>query len=67
MPPWLSAGGGAELAMMLVGPLWLRVQGGVEALVLRQRVYVDAEPDRVLLEMPAVLGSLGVGLGVRIW
>jgi len=65
--PWLSAGGGAELAILLVGPLWLRVHGGIEALVLRQRVYVDSEPDRLLLQMPAAVGSLGVGLGVRIW
>jgi hypothetical protein len=64
---WLSAGGGAELAISIVGPLWLRVQGGVEALVLRQRVYVDAAPDHVLIEMPAALGLLGAGLGVRIW
>jgi hypothetical protein len=65
--PWLSAGGGAEVAISLVGPLWLRVQGGIEALVLRQRIYVTADPDRVLVEMPAALGSLGAGLGVRIW
>jgi hypothetical protein len=65
--PWLSAGGGAEVAISLVGPLWLRVQGGIEALVLRQRIYVDAEPDRVLLEMPMALGLLGMGLGVRVW
>jgi hypothetical protein len=64
---WLSAGGGAELAIALVGPLWLRVQGGIEALVLRQRVYVEADPDRVLSEMPPALGLLGAGLGVRIW
>ena len=53
--------------MPIVGPLWLRVQGGVDALVLRQRIYVDADPDRILVHMPAVLGLLGVGLGVRIW
>jgi hypothetical protein len=64
---WLTAGGGIEAAMPIVGPLWLRAQGGVEALVLRQRVYVDADPDRILVRMPAVLGLLGVGLGVRIW
>jgi hypothetical protein len=64
---WLTAGGGVEAAMPIVGPLWLRVQGGVEALVLRQRIYVDADPDRILVHMPAVLGLLGVGLGVRIW
>lgn len=64
---WLSAGGGAEVAISLVGPLWLRVQGGIEALALRQRVYVDADPDHVLIEMPAALGLLGAGLGVRIW
>lgn len=64
---WLTAGGGAEAAVPIIGPLWLRVQGGLEALVLRQRVYVDTDPDHTLVQMPAVLGLLGFGLGVRIW
>jgi hypothetical protein len=64
---WLTAGGGAEAAIPIVGPLWLRVQGGVEALLLRQRIYVDSDPDHILVQMPAVLGVLGLGLGVRIW
>lgn len=64
---WLTAGAGAELAIPIVGPLWLRVQGGVEALVLRPRIYVDTEPDHLLVQMPVALGMLGLGLGVRIW
>lgn len=64
---WLTVGGGAEAAIPIVGPLWLRVQGGVEALMLRQRVYVDTDPDHILVQMPALLGLLGLGLGVRIW
>jgi hypothetical protein len=64
---WLTAGGGGEVAIGLVGPLWLRVQGGVEALVLRQRVFLGADPDHTLFRMPAVVGLLGAGLGVRIW
>jgi hypothetical protein len=65
--PWLTAGGGAEAAFPIVGPLWLRVQGGVEALVLRQRLYVRSDPEHTLAQMPAVLARLGLGLGVRIW
>jgi hypothetical protein len=64
---WLTGGGGVEAAIPIVGPLWLRVQGGVEALLLRQHIYVDADPDHTLIQMPAVLALLGLGLGVRIW
>ncbi len=64
---WLSAGAGAEAAIPLVGPLWFRLQAGAEALVLRQRIYADADPDQVLIEMPAAVALLGLGLGVRIW
>jgi hypothetical protein len=65
--PWLTAGGGVDAAIPIVGPLWLRLQGGVEALLLRQRLYVDGDPDHILVQMPAVLGLVGLGLGVRIW
>jgi hypothetical protein len=35
--------------------------------MVRQRVYVEIDPDHTLVQMPPGLGLLGVGLGTRIW
>jgi hypothetical protein len=62
---WIALGGAARLEWLLHGLFFVEAQGRVEAPLARD-TFVLAVPERVVVHaVPAILGSFGLGVGVR--
>jgi hypothetical protein len=62
---WIALGGSTKVSWIFVGSFFLEAHGRLEAPLARD-TFVLATPERVVVHaVPAVVGSLELGAGVR--
>ena len=63
--PWVSVGLVARVRVGVVGSLFLEIEGGAFAPVVRDRFFV--EPDATVQRAPAIAAAGAAGVGVTFW